>query len=253
MDLGLRDKRAIITGATKGIGRQILELLIAEGCNVATCSRSIEDVEACIEKASTRKAQVYGDVCDIRDQEEYAAWIDKMVEQMDGVDIFIPNVSAGGGMDSEKNWWKNFEADVLGTVRGVEAVIPHMKENGGGAITMIGTTASLETFAGPQAYNALKASLYTYSKQLGQFHGADGIRCNIVSPGPIEFPGGSWDMIRDTIPKFYEKTLRDHPTGRLGKPQEVAKAVVFLSSPAASWCNGSNLVVDGGFTKGVHF
>ena len=60
-------------------------------------------------------------------------------------------------------------------------------------------------------------------------------------------------MIRDTIPKFYEKTLRDHPTGRLGKPQEVAKAVVFLSSPAASWCTGSNLVVDGGFTKGVHF
>ena len=253
MDLGLRDKRAIITGATKGIGRQILELLIAEGCNVATCSRSIEDVEACIEKASTRKAQVFGDVCDIRDQEEYAAWIDKMVEQMDGVDIFIPNVSAGGGMDSEKNWWKNFEADVLGTVRGVEAVIPHMKENGGGAITMIGTTASLETFAGPQAYNALKASLYTYSKQLGQFHGADGIRCNIVSPGPIEFPGGSWDMIRDTIPKFYESTIRDHPTRRLGKPHEVAKCVVFISSPAASWVNGANLVVDGGFTKRIQF
>ena len=73
MDLGLRDKNAIITGATKGIGREILELLIAEGCNVATCSRSIEDVEATIEKCSTRKAQVYGDVCDVRDKEEYEA------------------------------------------------------------------------------------------------------------------------------------------------------------------------------------
>ncbi|MEO0366277.1 MAG: SDR family oxidoreductase [Pseudomonadota bacterium] len=253
MDLGLRDKKAIITGATKGIGRQILEALIAEGCNVATCSRSIEDVEMTKEKVSTSKAKVFGDVCDIRDKDEYAGWIDKMVEEMEGVDIFIPNVSAGGGMDSERNWWKNFEADILGTVRGVEAVVPHMKEGGGGAITMIGTTASLETFAGPQSYNAMKAALYTYSGQLAQFHGADGIRCNIVSPGPIEFPGGSWDMIRDTIPKFYESTIRDHPTRRLGKPHEVAKCVVFISSPAASWVNGANLVVDGGFTKRIQF
>ncbi len=253
MDLGLREKRAIITGATKGIGRQILELLISEGCNVATCSRSIEDVEATIEKVSTRKAQVHGDVCDVRDKDEYAAWIDKMVAEMDGVDIFIPNVSAGGGMDSEKNWWKNFEADVLGTVRGCEAVMPHMKESGGGAITMIGTTAALETFAGPQAYNAMKAALMTYSKQLGQFVGPDNIRVNTVSPGPIEFPGGAWDMIRDTVPKFYEATIRDQPTGRMGKPEEVARCVVFLSSPAASWVNGTNLIVDGGFTKRVQF
>lgn len=253
MDLGLRDKRAIITGATKGIGRQILELLISEGCNVATCSRSIEDVEATIEKCSTRKAQVYGDVCDVRDKDEYAAWIDKMVQEMDGVDIFIPNVSAGGGMDSEKNWWKSFEADVLGTVRGCEAVIPHMKEGGGGAITFIGTTAAVETFAGPQAYNAMKASLITYGKQLSQFVGPDGIRVNVVSPGPIEFPGGAWDMLRDTVPKFYESTLRGHPSGRMGKPEEVARCVVFLCSPAASWVSGSNLIVDGGFTKRVQF
>ncbi len=253
MDLGLRDKCAIITGATKGIGREILELLISEGCNVATCSRSIEDVENTIEKCSTRKAQVYGDVCDVRDKDEYVAWIDKMVTAMDGVDIFIPNVSAGGGMDSEKNWWKSFEADVLGTVRGCEAVIPHMKESGGGAITFISTTAALETFAGPQAYNAMKAALITYGKQLGQFVGPDDIRVNMVSPGPIEFPGGSWDMIKDTIPKFYDATLRGQPTRRLGKPQEVARCVVFLSSPAASWVNGSNLVVDGGFTKRVQF
>lgn len=253
MDLGLRDKRAIITGATKGIGRQILELLVAEGCHVATCSRSPEDVEQTIEKCTTRKAQVYGKACDIGIPEEYSAFIDDMVAELDGVDIFIPNVSAGGGMDSEKNWWKNFEVDVLGTVRGCEAVIPHMIEGGGGAITMISTTAALETFAGPQAYNAMKASLLTYAKQLSQFHGHEKIRVNSVSPGPIEFPGGSWDMIKDTIPKFYDKTIRDHPTRRLGKPEEVARCVVFLSSAAASWVSGANLVVDGGFTKRVQF
>ena len=144
MDLGLRDKRAIITGATKGIGRRILEQLIAEGCNVATCSRSIEDVEDVIEKCSTRKAEVIGAACDIKDKDEYKDWVDDMVARMEGVDIFIPNVSAGGGMDSEKNWWKNFETDVLGTVRGCEAVLPHMQEAGSGAITIIGTTAAIE-------------------------------------------------------------------------------------------------------------
>ncbi len=253
MDLGLRDKRAIITGATKGIGRQILELLISEGCNVATCSRSIEDVENTVERCSTRKAQVYGDVCDVRDKDEYVAWIDKMVTEMDGVDIFIPNVSAGGGMDSEKNWWKNFEVDVLGTVRGCEAVIPHFQTSGGGAITMLGTTAAVETFAGPQAYNAMKASLITYGKQLSQHVGRDNIRVNMVSPGPVEFPGGSWDMLKDTMPKFYDSVIKDHPTRRLGKPEEIARCVVFLSSPAAVWVNGSNLIVDGGFTKRVQF
>ncbi|MDJ0656401.1 MAG: SDR family oxidoreductase [Xanthomonadales bacterium] len=253
MDLGLREKRAIITGATQGIGRKILEALIAEGCTVATCSRSPESVEAIIEQCSTRKAEVIGAACDVKDQEEYEAWIEDMVKQMDGVDIFIPNVSAGGGMDSEKNWWKSFEVDMLGTVRGCEAVIPHMKESGGGAITLISSSAAVETFAVPQAYNAMKAAVITYGKQLSQFVGVDNIRVNMVSPGPIEFPGGSWDMLKDTMPKWYAKIQRDHPTGRLGKPEEVAKAVVFLSSPAASWINGANLMIDGGFTKRVQF
>jgi len=253
MDLGLRGKRAIITGATKGIGRKILEQLVAEGCTVATCSRSIEDVEETIENCSTRKVDVIGDVCDISDKEEYIVWVDKMVEQMEGVDIFIPNVSAGGGMDSERNWQKNFETDVLGTVRGCEAVLPHMQEAQGGVITFIGTTASIETFGVPQAFNAMKTALLTYAKQLSQFVGHDNIRVNVVSPGPIEFPGGSWDMLKDTMPKWYQKVLRDHPTQRLGKPEEVAKCVAFLSSPAAGWVNGTNLIVDGGFTKRVQF
>ncbi|MFK7957943.1 MAG: SDR family NAD(P)-dependent oxidoreductase [Lysobacterales bacterium] len=254
MDLGLRDKRAIITGATKGIGLRILKMLISEGCTVATCSRSIESVEEVIESCSTRKAEVIGAPCDVKDKEEYEAFIDDMAKQMGGVDIFIPNVSAGGGMDSEKNWQKNFDVDVLGTVRGCEAVIPHMREGGSGAITLISTSAAVETFGVPQAYNSMKAALITYGKQLSQFVGADNIRVNTVSPGPIEFPGGTWEMLKDTMPKWYSKVLRDHPGGeRLGTPDEVARCVVFLSSPAASWVNGANLMVDGGFTKRVQF
>ena len=96
-----------------------------------------------------------------------------MVEQLGGVDILIPGVSAGGGADSERNWWKSFEVDVLSTVRGCEVVIPHMRESGGGAITFITTTASVETFGGPQAYT-MKGSLLVY-EQLSKV-GRDGTR-----------------------------------------------------------------------------
>src|SRR3546814_16060752 len=97
----------------------------------------------------------------------------------------------------------------------------------------------------------MKASLVTVGKQLALFHGKDGIRVNVVSPGPVEFEGGNWDMIKGTMEKFYQSQLRQQPTGRLGTPEEIASCIAFLASPAASWCNGSALVVDGGDRKSV--
>lgn len=254
MDLNLRGKNVLITGSTAGIGRRIANLFAEEGANVAICSRSSESVNKAVKEISLlADGKIIGAPCNIKNKEEYEAWIADMSEQLGGVDIFIPNVSAGGGMDSEKNWWKNFEVDVLGTVRGVEAVVPLMEERGGGSVVMIATTAAVETFMGPQSYNAMKAALITYAKQLSQFHGDKGIRVNSVSPGPIYFDGGAWDMIKISNERFYEKTERTHALGRLGTPEEVAKAVVFLASGGASWITGVNLVVDGGYTKRVQF
>lgn len=128
-----------------------------------------------------------------------------------------------------------------------------MEESGSGSIVMISTTAAVETFMAPQAYNAMKAGLITYAKQLSQAHGDKNIRVNSVSPGPIYFDGGAWNMIKISNERFYEKIERTHALGRLGSPEEVAKAVVFLSSEGASWITGINLVVDGGYTKRVQF
>ncbi|MBT4996900.1 MAG: SDR family oxidoreductase [Hellea sp.] len=254
MDLNLRGKNVLITGSTQGIGRRIANLFAEEGANVAICSRSPESVNKAIKEISLMAdGKIIGSPCNIKNKEEYESWINDMAEELGGVDIFIPNVSAGGGMDSEKNWWKNFEIDVLGTVRGVEAVIPHMELRGGGSIVMISTTAAVETFMAPQSYNAMKAALITYAKQLSQAHGEKGIRVNSVSPGPIYFDGGAWDMIKISNERFYDKTEKTHALGRLGTPEEVAKAVVFLSSSGASWITGVNLVVDGGYTKRVQF
>lgn len=254
MDLNLRGKNVLITGSTQGIGRRIANLFAEEGANVAICSRSPESVKKAVKEISLlADGQIIGAPCNIKNKEKYEAWIADMAEQLGGVDIFIPNVSAGGGTDSEKNWWKNFEIDVLGTVRGVEAVIPIMEESGSGSIVMISTTAAVETFMAPQAYNAMKAGLITYAKQLSQAHGDKNIRVNSVSPGPIYFDGGAWNMIKISNERFYEKIERTHALGRLGSPEEVAKAVVFLSSEGASWITGINLVVDGGYTKRVQF
>ncbi|MBF82170.1 MAG: 3-ketoacyl-ACP reductase [Actinobacteria bacterium] len=253
MELKLSGLRAIVPASTKGIMRRVVEQLVDEGCNVAICSRSEDSVAKTLRELSGGRGEVIGRACDVLDKEDYESWIEEMAVQMGGVDIFIPGVSAGGGADSERNWWKNFEVDVLSTVRGCETVIPHMQDSGGGAITFITTTASVETFGGPQAYNAMKGSLLVYAKQLSQEVGKDKIRVNCVSPGPIYFEGGSWEMLKDTMAKWFSKIERDHPEGRLGTPEEVANCIVFISSPAASWVSGTNMMVDGGFTKRVQF
>lgn len=253
MDLGLKGRKAIVTGATKGIGRAVVERLIAEGVDVALCARTAEEVDSTVKALSSRGPRVLGEAVNVRDGEAYKAWLGRAVETLGGCDVFVPGVSAGGGFDSEKNWVRNFEIDVLHTVRGCEALTPHLERSGQGAIVIISSTNAVETFAAPMAYNAMKAALITYGKQLAQFLGRKGVRVNTVAPGPIYFEGGAWEMIKGTQPKLYEWAMKQIPCGRMGTPDEVARVVVFLASPAASLITGSNVVADNGFTKRVQF
>jgi NAD(P)-dependent dehydrogenase (short-subunit alcohol dehydrogenase family) len=253
MELGLRGKKAIVTGATKGIGRAIVDLLAAEGCDVGFCARSQDEVDDAVRAVGKFGVNAVGGAVNVRDGDAYKAWLEKTAAQLGGCDIFVPNVSAGGGMDSEKNWWKSFEVDVLHTVRGCEALMPRLEASGQGSIVVISSTNALETFYVPMAYNAMKASLITYAKQLSQFVGRKNVRVNSVCPGPIYFEGGAWEMIKSTNAKMYEATLRAMPNGRFGAPDEVARVVVFLASPAASLVTGANVVADNGFTKRVQY
>jgi NAD(P)-dependent dehydrogenase (short-subunit alcohol dehydrogenase family) len=253
MELGLRGKKAIVTGATKGIGRAIVDLLAAEGCDIGFCARSQDEVDESARALDKLGVHAVGGAVNVRDGDAYKAWLEKAAAELGGCDIFVPNVSAGGGMDSEKNWWKNFEVDVLHTVRGCEALLPRLEASGQGSIVVISSTNALETFYVPMAYNAMKAALITYAKQLSQFVGRKNIRVNSVCPGPIYFEGGAWEMIKSTNQKMYDATLRAMPNGRFGAPDEVARVVVFLASPAASLVTGANVVADNGFTKRVQY
>lgn len=253
MDLGLKGKKAIVVGGARGIGYAIAELFAREGCDVAITARnddSVKDSVANLKKYGTR---VIGSGSDVSDGPAFTQWMKDTDEQLEGCDILVPITSAGGGAGSLKYWEKAFAVDVMGPVRAIDAVIEGMAERKHGSIVLIGTTSAREAMGGPQAYNALKGSLIVYGKQLALAHGKDGIRVNVVSPGPVEFEGGNWEMLKGAMEKFYNAMIRQHPQGRFGKPEEIARAVGFLASPAASWCNGSHLVVDGGFTNCTHF
>jgi NAD(P)-dependent dehydrogenase (short-subunit alcohol dehydrogenase family) len=254
MDLELKGKRAIVTGATKGICRRIVQLLADEGCHIALCARNAEEVKETVKALKSNRIKVYGAPVNVKDAESYKKWLTSAAEKLGGCDIFVPGVSAGGGMDGEKNWYRNFEIDVMGTVRGCETLMPFLSQaEGGGSIVFISTTAAVETFMAPMAYNALKAALITYAKQLSQMVFRKNVRVNVVSPGPILIEDGAWDLIQKNQPDIYNATVAQQPNGRMGTAEEVARCAVFLASPAASWVTGVNLIVDGGFTKRVQF
>lgn len=253
MDLGLQGKKAIIIGGARGIGFATAEILAREGCDVALTARSEDSVKEAVANLRKYATNVIGSPVNVQKADEYREWLEATVEALGGCDVLVPITSAGGGIGSEKYWSRAFEVDVMGPVRAVDAVLPGMVERGGGSIVLIATTSAGEAMGGPQAYNALKASLITYGKQLALAHGKDNIRVNVVSPGPVEFEGGNWEMIKGTMEKFYTSILRQQPAGRFGTPEEIARCIVFLASPAANWCNGSHLIVDGGFTNRTHF
>jgi NAD(P)-dependent dehydrogenase (short-subunit alcohol dehydrogenase family) len=252
MDLGLKGKKAIVTGASRGIGRCIAETLADEGVDLAICSRSAEGLESARKDLEGRGVRVFAQSVDVGDGDALKEWIGAAAEELGGLDILVSNPSGGNGTD-EKSWKANFEVDLMGAVRSVDAATPHLAKSDSASVIFIGTTAAVETFMGPTSYNAIKAALITHANGLSQALGPQGVRVNVVSPGPIYFEGGAWDTIKQHMKPMYESTIAACPNGRLGTPEEVANAVVFLASPRASLVTGVNLVVDGGFTKRVNF
>ena len=248
MDLGLDGYKALVTAATRGIGLAIAQTLADQGCDLAICARGEEGLETSRKDLEGRGAKVFTKAFDVSDGDALEAFIREAGEELGGLDVFVSNASAGGG-PGLKGWQPAFDIDVMGAVRGIHAATPLLAESEAGSVVLIGSTAAVEYLGIPQGYSAMKAALVTHANDMSQALAPQGIRVNVVSPGPIYFEGGNWEMIKQAMPQMYESALAQCAIGRMGTPEEVARAVVFLASPAASLITGANLVADGGFTK----
>jgi len=253
MDLGLKGKRAIVTGGTRGIGRRIVDLLVAEGCAVGLCARKQEEIDATVSTLTAAGGTVVGGVADVTDDTGLRAWIADAGKALGGIDILIPNASSLVGGGSIEEWQRGMDVDVLGTVRAVEAALPFLEKSDAAAIVAISSTAAVNVSGGVRAYSGLKAAIIAYMSALSTVYGSKGIRANTVSPGAIFFEGGVWDVRKRKSPDVYAAAVARNPMGRLGTPEEVANAVVFLASPAASYISGTNLIVDGAATTRIQF
>ncbi|WP_332671939.1 SDR family NAD(P)-dependent oxidoreductase [Aromatoleum sp.] len=252
MDLGLRGKKVIINGGSRGIGKAALEIFAAEGCDIAFFSRDKARVDATVAELKQHGGKVVGDAFDMNDSAAYQAWLLAAADKLGGCDVFIHNASSSGAAGT-MDWDMSFRLDMMGAVNGCQTLEPFLEKTGAGSVILMSSTAAVETFIYPQAFNAIKAAIITYAKQLSQLWAPKQIRVNTVCPGPIAYPGGNWATIKDAMPELYDKTLSEMPMGRFGAPEDVARAMVFLSSPAASYITGTNLVIDGGYTKRVQF
>lgn len=252
MDLQLKGANALVTGGTKGIGRAIAERLSDEGANVSICARNEDEVNAAVEAFKAKGVNACGLSVDVGNGDALKSWVDASADALGGIDCVVSNVS-GGNAPGEAGWRANFEHDVLGSVRLVEAALPHLEKSDNASIVMISSTAALEKFIGASAYNAMKGAMVQYSGALAQDVGPKGIRVNSICPGPIFIEGGSWDMIKQNMTAFYDATVADIPVGRMGSAEEVAAQVALLASPLGSFTTGTNVVIDGGFTKRIQF
>jgi len=251
MDLGLAGKRALVTGATKGIGRAIAEVLLAEGASVAICARNEEEVQNALAELGEGGTAV-GGALDASDTRALETWVATSIDALGGVDIYVHNTSAKP-QKALDDWIKNYEVDLKALVAGVAASRSALAE-GGGSLISIGTTAVAEHFAsGSGSYSAFKAAVTNWTLGQAQVLGAEGIRCNVVSPGPVWVEGGDWDVISSAKPDFFEATRQAHPRGELGTVSDVASVVAFLAGDVSRHINGANVTVDGGFLKRVDY
>lgn len=256
MDLGLKGKKAIVTGGTRGIGRAIAETLAAEGADIAICARNQDQVDEAVAALSARGVKAIGGTADIADGEGLKKWIAGSAKALGGLDIIIANASALQNGNDEKSWRACFEIDVLGAVHAFDAALPFLtdaaKKSGDASAIFISSISAAECDNG-NAYGALKAAQIHLAKGLARQHASAHIRVNTISPGTVYFKGGVWDMIEQHMPDTFKHAMDHNPTGRMATPQDIANATVFLASSASSFTTGTNLVVDGALSRRVNF
>lgn len=256
MDLGLKGKKAVVTGASRGIGRAIADLLADEGADVAICARNADQVADAVKALEAKGVKAFGQAVDIADGPAIRAFVAQAGEALGGIDIMVSNASALVQGAGEDEWRAMFEVDVLGAVRTFEAARPFLEKAGeahGDAAFLITSSVSAAEASNASSYGAMKAALIHYAKGLARENAAKHIRANVVSPGTVFFEGGVWGNVKAGMPGFFDQMIKRNPTGRMATPEEVAAATVFLASPRSAFTTGINMLVDGAISTRVNY
>jgi 3-oxoacyl-[acyl-carrier protein] reductase len=237
MDLGLAGAHVLVAGASRGIGVAVVRAFAAEGARVTACARTPNDVAPLQGDASTPAG--------------VRAIVASAHAAHGTIDVVVPVATANGEGGTEQEYADAFAVDLMAAVRFLEevkATQPDVPFNLCAFASVHGMTGETPH----HAYSVMKAALLAWVKNAAVANAPAGIRVNAVAPGAIDTPGGYWETTRATDASYYDATLAGIPGGRLGRPEEVADAVVFLSSKRASWITGATLLVDGGEHKGIH-
>lgn len=255
MDLGLGGKRALVAGASSGLGRAVAEALAAEGCRVSISSRDRDRIAAAAEEISSRTgAEVHHAVCDVRDGEAILAWVEEVAGLWGGIDLAVPNAGGpppgGFGDLPEEEWDRAYQLTLLSAVRILRAVRPHLSP--GGAVLLMTSVSVKEPYGSLILSNVFRSGVSSLAKTLSREWAPDRIRVNHLIPGRIatdrvafldEEQAGRTGADLEEVRAGHAARI---PLGRYGEPAEFAAAAAFLLSDAASYITGATLQVDGG-------
>lgn len=254
MELGIRGKRALVTGAGRGIGHSIAKGLAREGAKVAVFSRTASDIAHLLEEMGGASHGHYGRPLDFEPEESPDRLVEILKEDFGPIDIVVHNL--GGTLEitdplcSLSDWRRVFRVNLEVAIELNLHLIPHMKEQKWGRIVHIGSTASVEN-NGPITYCSTKAALAAYSRGLGRVLAPEGVVVSAVLPGAVFTEGGYWDKALKEKPEHVAKYLAERcPLHKFGTTDEIAHVVTFFCSELASFLQGSIVPVDGGQCRG---
>lgn len=246
MNLGLEGRLVFVAGSTRGIGRAIAAGFVAEGARVVVSGRDLNNSQKVAAELGGSATAVAGDLTD----ETTISVVARDIEGSLGIpDVVVANVGSGAlprGWDLESAEWSSaFQMNLFGSMALLRAFLPAMVKRGSGSIVVIASIAGLESVPAPITYSAAKAALIAAAQSLSRQ--VKGVRINVVAPGNVLFPGGSWERREREDPAGVRSYVdAEVPLGRFATPKEIADMVVFVASERAAYLTGACLVVDGG-------
>ena len=262
MDLGLKDRAALVTGASKGLGRAVAERLAMEGANVVINSRSPEALEATADEIARETGRKIVPVSgNVSDEAFCTALVARAAAEFGRLDILVANAGGpppGGVDDFAPDAYRDaLEVNLMSTVQLTLAALPEMRKNGWGRLVAITSVAVKQPVKGLLLSNTARPGVVGFFKTISQDLAAEGVLCNVAAPGFIHtnrvetLLAAQAEARGITREAVLEGIAADIPMGRIGRPDEFANAVVFLASEAASYITGHTLQIDGGLVQGL--